>query len=89
MPIDPEQAWEFDPDAVPTVASLLTQLNQGTGGAAVRAVGPSVCSVEQAIVALAACQSFSCSAACFTIGSPSQLQIYLRLGPNDLDSDMV
>ena len=31
MPIDPELAWEFDPEAVPTVASLLGQLNAGKG----------------------------------------------------------
>lgn len=31
MPIDPEAAWEFDPDAVPTVASLLGQLNANKG----------------------------------------------------------
>lgn len=27
VPIDPDAAWEFDPDAVTTVASLLTQVS--------------------------------------------------------------
>ncbi|GAB4814860.1 hypothetical protein N2152v2_001906 [Parachlorella kessleri] len=31
VPIDPELAWEFDPDAVPTVAGLLGQLNSSRG----------------------------------------------------------
>ena len=39
VPIDPELAWEFDPDAVPTVASLLTQLNSSKGNAGAAAVG--------------------------------------------------
>ncbi len=39
MPIDPELAWEFDPDEVPTVASLLTQLNNSSKGAGAGAVG--------------------------------------------------
>lgn len=34
VPIDPDHAWEFDPDAVCTVGGLLNQLNSGSGGAA-------------------------------------------------------
>ncbi|PSC73481.1 DNA primase small subunit [Micractinium conductrix] len=34
VPIDPENAWEFDPEGVATVGSLLNQLNSMTSGAA-------------------------------------------------------
>ncbi|KAL4423871.1 hypothetical protein ABPG75_001172 [Micractinium tetrahymenae] len=33
VPIDPDHAWEFDPDAVCTVGGLLNQLNSSSGGA--------------------------------------------------------
>lgn len=34
VPIDPEAAWEFDPDTVCTVGGLLNQLNSGSAAAA-------------------------------------------------------
>lgn len=35
VPIDPESAWEFDPDDVPTVQQLLQEINeQQTDGSA-------------------------------------------------------
>lgn len=34
VPIDPEHAWEFDPDTVCTVGGLLNQLNSGAAAAA-------------------------------------------------------
>jgi hypothetical protein len=40
VPIDPEQAWQFDPDAVPTVQQLVQELGeqqQATGSPAASA----------------------------------------------------
>lgn len=40
MPIDPDCAWEFDPDAVCTVGGLLNQLNSSSGGGAQASAPP-------------------------------------------------
>lgn len=59
VPIDPELAWEFDPDSVPTVASLLAQLNTNNKGAA--AAGTGVGAGRKGLVAVHREGSGSCA----------------------------
>jgi hypothetical protein len=72
VPIDPDTAWEFDPDDVPTVQQLLQEINeqqqQQDGGASPQQqVSTSVCKLslasifwQQSCQRLRECASLDC-----------------------------